>query len=80
MLYLSRAYPADAAGILGDGLRSRDKWVRGKARSEAGFRNIREIRDEVAGLLDAEDDYVSRSAEIGIEMFDLKALHPEEWP
>jgi hypothetical protein len=80
MLYLSRAYPADAAGILGDGLRSRDKWVRGKACSEAGFRNIRELRDAVARLLDDEDDYVARSAQIGIEMFDLNALYPEEWP
>ena len=80
MLYLSRAYPADAAGILSDGSRSRDKWVRGKACSEAGFRNIREIRDAVARLLNDEDDYVARSAQIGIEMFDLKALNPEEWP
>jgi hypothetical protein len=80
MLYLSRAYPADAAGILGDGLRSRDKWVRGKACSEAGFRNIRELRAQVAALLNDEDAYVARSAQIGIEMFDLKARYREEWP
>jgi hypothetical protein len=80
MLYLSHAYPVEAAGILGDGLRSRDKWVRGKACSEAGFRNIRELRGEVASLLDDEDAYVARSAHIGIEMFDLKARYPEEWP
>jgi hypothetical protein len=80
MLYLSHAYPADAAGILGDGLRSRDKWVRGKACSEAGFRNIRELRAQVAALLNDEDAYVARSAHIGIEMFDLKERYPGEWP
>jgi hypothetical protein len=78
MLYLSQAYPAEAAEILGDGLRSRDKWARGKACSEAGFRNIRELKDEVAGLLEDEDEYVARSAQIGIEMFELRVRYPEE--
>ena len=71
MLYLSHAYPAEAARILGDGLTSPDKRVRGTAATEAGFQNIRELRARVAGLLDDEDDYVARSAQIGIEMFDL---------
>jgi hypothetical protein len=80
MLYLSRAYPAESAYILSDGLRNADKWVRGTAATEAGFGNLRELRAQVAGLLEDEDRYVARSAQIGIEMFDLKAQYPEEWP
>jgi len=80
MLYLSHAYPAEAARILGDGLRSSEKWVRGTAASEAGFRNIRELRTQVAGLLDDEDAYVARAAQIGIEMLDLYDRYPEDRP
>jgi len=76
MRYLSNAYPDEAVTILSNGLRSTDKWVRGTACTEAGFRNIRELREQVAGLQNDKDDYVARSAQIGVEMFDIAGRSP----
>ncbi len=73
MVYLTHAYPSEAVRLLREGLRSDDHSIRGKACTEAGFRNIAELRDEVAALLHDKDDYVARSAQIGCEMFELFA-------
>src|ERR1044072_5283610 len=70
MVYLSQAHPDEAAAILREGLRSSSAIMRGHACSEAGFRNIRELKEEVGGLLKDEESYVARAAKIGRKMFE----------
>jgi hypothetical protein len=71
MVYLSRAFPEDAIDLLRAGLRSANPMMRANACTEAGFRNVSELRIEVADLRKDPNDYVARSAQIGCEMFDL---------
>ena len=71
MVYLSHAYPEEAVAILRAGLRSDNDYMQANACTEAGFRNIRELREEVAELRKSESWYIANSAKIGCEMFDL---------
>jgi hypothetical protein len=74
IVYMSYAYPAEAVELLRGGLRSRHHWIRGKACTESGSRNFIELRREVEQLLDDEDDFVARSAQIGCEFFKIAAM------
>ena len=51
-----------------------------KGRVRSRLKNLRELRIHVARLLDDEDAYVARSAQIGIEMFDINDRYPGERP
>ena len=71
MAYLSRAHVEERVDILRAGMRGRNPKLRGRACTEAGFRNIRELEGEVKALLSDADEYVARSAQIGCEVFEL---------
>lgn len=71
MAYLSHAFETEAVAILSAGLESSNPAIRGQACTEAGFRNIRPLKDKVANLLNDSDEYVARAAQIGCEMFEL---------
>lgn len=71
MVYLSHAFESEAVDILKAGLESSDPIRRGYACTEAGFRNIRPLKDKVVSLLKDADQFVARSAQIGCEVFAL---------
>ena len=71
MVYLSHAVPDETIGILRSGLRHANPIRRGYACTQAGFRNIHQLKHEVSDLLKDSDQFVSRSARIACEMFDL---------
>jgi hypothetical protein len=74
MVYLTHASPSETVRLLRRGLQSDDHWIRGKACTEAGFRNIVELRSEVAAFLHDKDDHVARSAQIACEVFEIAAM------
>ena len=71
MAYLSHAFEAEAVAILSAGLESNNPAVRGRACTEAGFRNIRPLKERVTSLLNDADEYVARAAQIGCEVFEV---------
>ena len=71
MVYLSHAFECEAVEILRAGLESRNPAMRAHACTEAGFRNIRQLKEKVALLLKDDDTYVANAAQIGCEMFDI---------
>jgi hypothetical protein len=71
MVYLSHAFPEETEKILKAGLNNANPKKRGKACTQAGFRNVKELKDDVRMLLKDSDDYVARSAQIACEMFDI---------
>ena len=71
MVYLSHAFESEAVNILSAGLGSGDPIIRGHACTEAGFRNIRPLKDKVESLLKDSDGFVARAAQIGCEVYDL---------
>lgn len=71
MVYLSHAFEDEAIKILEAGLASRNPIMRGHACTEAGFRNIYQLKQKVALLLRDDDKYVANAAQIGYEMFDI---------
>jgi hypothetical protein len=69
MVYLSHKFQEEAIKILKEGLKSSNPIKRGHACTEAGFRNMSELRSEVESLLRDEDDFVARSAQIACDVF-----------
>ena len=69
MVYLSHKFQEEAIKILKEGLKSSNPIKRGYACTEAGFRNMSELRSEVESLLRDEDDFVARSAQIACDVF-----------
>jgi hypothetical protein len=57
--------------VLRAGLKSANEIKRGYACTQAGFRNIKALKDEVRELRKDADRFVANSARIGCEMFDL---------
>lgn len=71
MVYLSHAFPEETIQILRAGLKSANPIKRGNACTQAGFRNIKELKDEVRELRKDPDRFVANAAQIGCEMFDI---------
>lgn len=69
MVYLSHKFQEEAIKILKEGLKSSNPIKRGYACTEAGFRNMSELRSEVESLLRDEDVFVARSAQIACDVF-----------
>jgi hypothetical protein len=71
MVYLSHAFPEETIPILRAGLKSDNPIKRSYACTQAGFGNIKELKDEVRELRKDADRFVANSAQIGCEMFDI---------
>lgn len=69
MVYLSHKFQEEAINLLKEGLKSSNPIKRGRACTEAGFRNMSELRSEIESLLRDEDDFVARSAQIACDVF-----------
>jgi hypothetical protein len=65
MIYLSHAYTEETIEILRAGLKSKNPRMRASACAEVGFRNIYQLKKEVAALLSDADVYVARAAQTG---------------
>jgi hypothetical protein len=71
MIYLCNAYPDEAVDFLRSGLQSKNPALRGNACTEAAFRNLHELKVEIEQLKNDSDEFVARSAQIAIDLFEL---------
>ena len=76
MVYLSHKFQEEAVKILKEGLKSSNPIKRRHACTEAGFRNMSELRSEVESLLRDDDEFVARSAQIACDVFIVNNNRP----